>query len=401
VCSVHTPSANTFQKFDHVYVMANGYCIYRDTVSNMVPFLRDIGLECPKHYNPADFIIEIASGEYGFGLIEQMITYVNTKLPLLPIFRSKSEFELEKKNAKVSWIYQFATLAKRMMVQFFRNRNYIYLKLSLYIFLGIVIGLLFLNMGNDGSKALFNFGFCFGCVIVFLYLPMVPVLLHFPTEIQVMKREHFNRWYDLSAYYWALTVVGIPPQIFFACLYLTIVYFITGQPLEWHRTSMFFGTCFICAFIAESIGHNVASIFNVVNSTFIGPALSCPLMLVAVQDFGESIVPRSIYRTIPMYMSYIRYGLEALTRAMYGYGRTRLPCPPEEIYCHFSSPKEVMRLAGMDKAPNFWVDILALFVILFIYKGILYFLLKQRVQPNKIFQMIQLIVKLVKNHFNM
>lgn len=69
-------------------------------------------------------------------------------------------------------------------------------------------------------------------------------------------------------------------------------------------------------------------------------------MLVAVQDFGESIGPRSIYRMIPMYMSYIRYGLEALITAIYGYGRTRLPCPPEEVYCHFSSPKEVIRLIG-------------------------------------------------------
>lgn len=162
-------------------------------------------------------------------------------------------------------------------------------------------------------------------------------------------------------------------QIFLAILYLTIVYFITGQPLEWHRSSMFFCTCFVCAFIAESIGHNVASVFNAVvrsrlrvwhereeraflrsmnnlyalfqNSIFFGPALSCALMLVAVQDFGDPS-PRSLYQLIPMYMSYIRYGLEALITAMYGYGRARLPCPVEEVYCHFSSPKEILRTIG-------------------------------------------------------
>ncbi|XP_012062877.1 PREDICTED: ATP-binding cassette sub-family G member 1-like [Atta cephalotes] len=346
---------------------------------------------------PLADVIEISTGDYGFDLIEQMITCVNTKLPLLPILRSKSEFEFDKKNPKILWIDQFGTLVKRMVMQICRNRNYMYLKILLHIFLGIVIGGLFFNMGNDGTKALFNFGFCFACLIFFLYIPMLPVLLQFPLEIQIMKREHFNRWYDLSAYYWALTIVNIPIQLGFAVLYLLMVYFITGQPLELHRSSMFFSTCFICAFIAESIGYNIASVFNAVNSIFAGPALTCPLMLIAVQDFGDPR-PLPLYRTIPMYMSYIRYGLEALTTAMYGHGRQRLYCPPEEIYCHFSSPKEILRIIGQETPPNFWLDLTALFVILFISRGILYYLLKQRVQPNRTFQMFQIIGRLIKRN---
>ncbi|XP_018366982.1 PREDICTED: ATP-binding cassette sub-family G member 1-like [Trachymyrmex cornetzi] len=398
ICSVHTPSASIFKKFDHVYVVTNGQCVYRGATSNVVPFLQSIGIECPKHYNPADFIIEISTGDYGFDLIEQIVTCVNTKLPLLPILRSNSEFELDKRNPKILWIDQFGTLMKRMMMQIYRNRNYMYLKISLHIFLGIMVGGMYFNMGNDGTKALFNFGFCFACLIFFLYIPMLPVLLQFPSEIRIMKREHFNRWYDLSAYYWALTVVNIPIQISFAILYLSMVYFITGQPLELHRSSMFFSTCFVCAFIAESIGYNIASVFNGVNSIFAGPALTCPLMLVAVQDFGDPR-PLPLYRTIPMYMSYIRYGLEALTTAMYGHDRHRLHCPPEEIYCHFSSPKEILRIIGQETPPNFWLDLGALLVILFISRGILYYLMRQRVQPNKTFQMLQIIGKFIKRNF--
>jgi len=58
------------------------------------------------------------------------------------------------------------------------SQNYMYLKISLHIFLGIVIGGMFFNMGNDGSKALFNFGFCFATLIFFLFIPMLPVLLY-------------------------------------------------------------------------------------------------------------------------------------------------------------------------------------------------------------------------------
>jgi len=55
VCSIHTPNATAFKKFDHVYVVAAGQCLYRGTSNNVIPFLQSLDIECPKHYNPADF----------------------------------------------------------------------------------------------------------------------------------------------------------------------------------------------------------------------------------------------------------------------------------------------------------------------------------------------------------
>ncbi|XP_025987882.2 ATP-binding cassette sub-family G member 1-like [Solenopsis invicta] len=263
VCTIHTPSTRVFLKFDHVYILSNGQCVYRDSASNVVPFLQNMGIECPKYYNPADFSEDLSGGDcsYGSNVVEQMVACVNAKP--LPIVRSKNEFDFNKKNLKTSRIHQFKTLVRRMMLQMYRTRNYIYWMIVIHIFLGLLIRGLFYNTGNNGFKAESNVFFCFSCVIVFLYIPMLPVLLHFPSEIQLIKHEHFNRWYDLSAYFWASTVVNILLQIFLAVLYLSVVYLMTGQPLELHRVTKFFGTCIVCALIAESIGHNVASIFKV------------------------------------------------------------------------------------------------------------------------------------------
>lgn len=38
----------------------------------------------------------------------------------------------------------------------------------MHIFLGLVIGGLFYQMGNDATKTLFNFGFCFTVIIAFM-----------------------------------------------------------------------------------------------------------------------------------------------------------------------------------------------------------------------------------------
>nr|XP_033326604.1 ATP-binding cassette sub-family G member 1-like [Megalopta genalis]XP_033326605.1 ATP-binding cassette sub-family G member 1-like [Megalopta genalis]XP_033326606.1 ATP-binding cassette sub-family G member 1-like [Megalopta genalis] len=399
ICSLHTPSASVFSKFDHVYVVTEGQCVYRSTVGNLVPFLRRAGIECPKHYNPADFMIELSSGEYGSEWIGRMTNLVDSEMPIVPISRYPGQNDPHPKTmAKVSWSDQFVALSRRMIMQLNRNRNYIYLKISLHIFLGFIIGGLFLNVGDDGSKTLFNFGFCFACLIVFLYVPMLPVLLNFPSEVQLVKREYFNMWYNLSPYYCAFTLVNMPAQLLVSTIYLSMVYLITGQPLELFRCALFFGICFICMFIAESMAMAIATTLNIVNGTFVGPAISVPLMLVAVQGIGES-EGLPIYRKMIMYLSYIRYGLEGLITALYGYNREKLYCPTTEIFCEFKMPRQILVTMQMEHAVM-WVDIVALVFILVTLKVLTYYLLRQRLRPNRTFEALNLIGRLVKTHLN-
>lgn len=65
-------------------------------------------------------------------------------------------------------------------------------------------------------------------------------------------------------------------------------------------------------------------------------------MLVAIQGIGET-ESLSIYRKLIMYLSYIRYGIEGLLVALYGYNREKLYCPPTEIFCPFGTPRQVLR----------------------------------------------------------
>lgn len=68
VLTIHQPQQEVFDIFDRVYVMANdGIAIYDGAPGDCTQFIeRHSGVKMPdEDYNPASFLIEIASGEYG------------------------------------------------------------------------------------------------------------------------------------------------------------------------------------------------------------------------------------------------------------------------------------------------------------------------------------------------
>ncbi|XP_034826907.1 ATP-binding cassette sub-family G member 1-like [Maniola hyperantus] len=413
ICSLHTPSARLFAVFDHVYVVADGKCGYQGTAAGVVPFLKELQLPCPKTYNPADFVIEVSSGEYG-SHTERMVAAVdNGRSQKWRQYASEhvyEEMEIEQLNTGVvekhSYKYestpcqQFCVLLKRMLLQTVRNRGYLWLRVCLHLFLGAIVGALFSSMGYDASKTLFNFGFCYACIIAMLYTTMMPILLAYPSEVLLVKREYFNRWYGLKPYYAALVVSRTPATIFFCLIYVVIVYPLTAQPMELSRILMFISICVLTALISESLGTLISSTLSVVNSMFVGPVVSVPLMLLAVYGIGSGDEAPPIIWRLARACSFMRYALEGLVVAVYGPPRDDLICPSEVEYCEYKNPRYFIKMMGMSGV-SFWVDFGVLIATLFALNLGAYYLLRQRLSPNYAFRAIKYIGSFIKTKMSL
>jgi hypothetical protein len=139
--------------------------------------------------------------------------------------------------------------------------------------------------------------------------------------------------------------------------------------------------------------------FSPQNSTFVGPALSVPLMLFAVYGMGAGTKSIPIYMRVLMCLSYLRFGFEGLTYAVYGNGRSMMPCPPEEEYCHFRSPKTLLMETGMENS-DIWVAVLGLTAYVVLFKTAFYFVLRCRLSRQSNFTALNYVGQIVKTHFS-
>lgn len=386
ICTIHQPSAHIYEMFDHVYVLAEGRCVYQGDSKNTVSYFSSLGFVCPKYHNPADYMIEVICKEYGDhnNSFVMAATSSNWRSTSSDIPVTKEVASDDKTMVLINMPSEFSRyliLLKRCTIQLFRDWTVSRLKMVLHFFVGILIGLLYEDAGNDGHKTVSNVSFLMVSIVYLSYTSLMPAILKFPQELPVLKKERFNNWYKLPTYYIAYLTVNIPLQIAFVTIYSCGSYFLSNQSMDFDRYGMFLLVIVLNTLIAESFGLMMGTIVNPVDGTFLGAIWICAMMVMAGFVALLNHMPRFMYYVT--YLSYQRYVLEALVLATYGFNRENLFCSTgnKVEYCHFRVPRVILEELAMDKC-SYWENVAILFAIFLLFRTLAFFMLKRKLQAS-------------------
>lgn len=181
ICTIHSPSAFIFDMFDHVYALADGQCIYQGANRSLVPFLADLNLHCPASYSPSDFLLEIATDDYG-PMNHRLIAAINngannygptqTSLANLPNLISNDLADLRSPSRSI-YTLPFCDQVQNLMYRSFliskRDKTLVIMRLMIHVVLSFVVGFIYSDCGVNAKDFFDNYRYIITTVVFQLY----------------------------------------------------------------------------------------------------------------------------------------------------------------------------------------------------------------------------------------
>jgi len=267
--TIHQPASEIFNSFDHLILMNKGRVMYQGPVPDVPAYFGARGHPNPPNYNPADWIMNVAQSvpieelnkagffpkderdvgepfEGGDGKDELGITLTGR--------RAAKDYD----ESPVGVFTQTQMLFTREFVNLKRDTASLGARFGLTIFLSILIGIIFLHVGetdpNEPGKGQQNVQSRFGSLIMVLLMGMFgtaqPALLGFPAERPVFLREYSTNHYSVVSYF----VSRLTMEAFLTALQVlvanVITYFMIGFQLSF---GIFYGASYALAMASTAI----------------------------------------------------------------------------------------------------------------------------------------------------
>jgi len=369
ISTLHQPSSSLFFLFDKAIVMAAGEIAYFGPTFDVGEALAPMGMRCPIHENPADWIIAVVSDEQmGLFLAGNKQTGVDEKESL-----EIKEMVDEKSSYNTTLLEQMKILFARAMKTTLRDKVLTRARVGSHILMALLIGFLYWRMETDQTAIQDRLSLIFFALIFLMLTAMMPTVLTFPLEKAVFLREHNNHWYTVTAYYISRSFVDIPLQVVIPWLFGTIIFFMTNVYPDVNHSDtavvyfQFVAVLVVMTNVTQALGIVIGiAAPSVQVGIFMAPMTALPNLLFC--GFLVNLDNIGPWLSWIKYISFIKYAMQAAVLSIFQ--KITFTCKPNQLVgpqgiCPITSGQTVLN--NLDYNDLSWGDAMLVLLLWFVF----------------------------------
>jgi len=319
VLTIHQPNSLITSKFVDFMLLSDGKLVYGGPWSDSVDFFKRAGFACPQYMNPSDYFIHALMDENAADiLVDQQNESKKISIDLEKPSQDE-EFQagietdtagLRNEPKEPAW-YQIYVLALRNLRTYIRNPVYLVSETAQYAFMGIFVGLMYLQLNNSVETGVMDrlASIWFGMAVL-SFTPSFSAVVAWDKDRLLLRRESGQSMYSILSWYSARTLVNIPLQFLQTLLYCAIAYFMVGYKITLTNILIFYCAYAFFQVISESVGLMCAA----VTTTAAYATLTLTFVLLVLLSFSGFLVS-----DVPVYfrwvtkISYLTYAYSAIS----------------------------------------------------------------------------------------
>lgn len=324
VVALLQPPPEVVELFDNVLVLQDGRLVYHGPRVALLPYFQDIGFQCPKSVDPAEFVIDVVSGRGAQYLVQTLDadkpapskpprqaiqfeecfrksalykqvqasvkTIRNTRQSVINGDKLQSIAHLIAKDGSASkygagFFESLMLLLARQKKIWIRDRELVFGKIVEAVLVGLLLGIIYLNCNWKIYLRMLFF-----VVAIFQRQAWQQITISFQVR-NVFYKQRSRHFFRTIAYTIAESLVQIPLNLVVSFSLCVIFYFMSGLA----RTA---STFFIFYAIVASFQHAISAYFTMLASISPSITIAQALASLSVSFFllfsGNIILPNLI-----------------------------------------------------------------------------------------------------------
>ncbi|XP_037452782.1 ABC transporter G family member 11-like isoform X2 [Triticum dicoccoides] len=246
VAAVHQPCGDVFDLFHRLCLLAYGRTVFFGPASDATQFFTESGFPCPHLRNPSDHFLRTINKDFDEEIVESSkarrkpaaeAIEILTDAYQSPAYSEKTMDRIAemkgiggapfRKREQASFSTKLFVLTRRSFVNMHRDIGYYWMRLGVYLGIGICLGTIFYQVGHSYSSIQSR------CEVIMYTTALITFMAiggfpSFVEDVKVFRRERLSGHYGVAEFVISNTLSATPYLAVIAVIPGAMLYYLTG-----------------------------------------------------------------------------------------------------------------------------------------------------------------------------